>query len=79
MTSMTGLATTKKLKENTMINNDRWYESFGETVKKMAVVISNVPITDRELGKTMEIIYMRIVKEAERDSRETFNQEQQTK
>jgi hypothetical protein len=55
-----------------MINNDRWYESFGETVKKMA----NVPITDIELGKTMEIIYQRIVKEAERDSRETFNREQ---
>lgn len=55
-----------------MIDNDRWYESFGEIVNKL----NQAPITRTELGKTVEVIYLRMHKEAERDAREQRNKEQ---
>jgi hypothetical protein len=55
-----------------MIDNDRWYESLGENINKLAQAY----ITAEEKGKVFERIYLNIVREAERDAREQRNKEQ---
>lgn len=55
-----------------MIDNDRWYEALGETVKQLALT----QLTSTEIGKVIERIYIQTEREAERDSRESFNRQQ---
>lgn len=55
-----------------MIDNDRWYESLGEAVNRLAQTY----ISAIEKGKVIERIYIQTEREAERDSRESFNQQQ---
>ena len=49
--------------------NDKWSESFGAAARQIA----NAPITDMELGKTLEHIYTRMEQESMRDAREEVN------
>lgn len=55
-----------------MIDNDKWYESLGEAVKQIATA----PLTSTEIGKVIERIYIQTEREAERDSRESYNRQQ---
>lgn len=55
-----------------MIDNDKWYESLGATVKQIALT----QLTPTEIGKVIERIYIQTEREAERDSRESFNRQQ---
>ena len=52
--------------------NDRWRESFGETARRLV----QAPITNQELGKALEIMYMRMEQESMRDAREEVNRTQ---
>jgi truncated hemoglobin YjbI len=52
--------------------NDKWYESLGEAVNRLAQTY----ITPIEKGKVIEKIYQQMLKEDERDAREKFNRAQ---
>lgn len=52
--------------------NDKWSESFGAAARQIA----SAPITDMELGKTLEHIYTRMEQESMRDAREEVNRAQ---
>lgn len=52
--------------------NDKWSESFGAAARQIA----SAPITDMELGKTLEHIYIRMEQESMRDAREEVNKAQ---
>ena len=54
------------------LDNDRWYESLGEAVNRIAQTY----IDPVEKGRLIENIYVVMQIEAERDSREMFNQQQ---
>lgn len=51
------------------LDNDRWYESLGEAVDRVA----KSPLTPIEKGKVLEGIYRVMMSEAERDAREERN------
>ena len=55
-----------------MIVNEQWHEAVGEAVKRLA----ETHLTTIEMGKAIEYIYLRMVAEDERDSRESFNRQQ---
>ena len=55
-----------------MIINEQWHEAVGEAVKRLA----ETHLTTIEMGKAIEYIYLRMVTEDERDSRESFNRQQ---
>lgn len=52
--------------------NDKWYESLGEAVNRLAQTY----LTSIEKGKVLEKMYLQIVKEDERDAREEANKAQ---
>lgn len=52
--------------------NDKWLEVFGETARRLA----NAPITNTELGKTLEVLFIRMEAESMRDAREEINRTQ---
>jgi hypothetical protein len=52
--------------------NDKWYESLGEAVNRLAQTY----ITSIEKGKVIEKIYQQMLKEDERDAREEANKTQ---
>jgi hypothetical protein len=52
--------------------NDKWSESFGAAARQL----TNAPITDMELGKTLQHIYTRMEQESMRDAREEVNKAQ---
>lgn len=52
--------------------NDKWLEVFAESARRLA----NAPITNMELGRTLEILYIRMEAESMRDAREEVNQAQ---
>jgi hypothetical protein len=54
------------------LDNDRWYESLGEAVNRIAQTY----IDPVEKGRLIENIYVVMQIEAERDSRESFNRQQ---
>ena len=52
--------------------NDKWYESLGEVVNRLAQTY----ITPIEKGKVIEKMYQQMIKEDERDAREEVNKAQ---
>lgn len=52
--------------------NEKWYETFGETIRRLA----KSQLTNQELGKTAEIMYIRMDNESMRDAREEVNRAQ---
>jgi hypothetical protein len=52
--------------------NERWLESFGETARRLAQSVIN----NQELGKALEIMYIRMEEESMRDAREEVNRAQ---
>lgn len=52
--------------------NERWTETFGETARRLA----QSAISNLELGKVLNVMYMRMEEESMRDSREEVNQAQ---
>jgi hypothetical protein len=52
--------------------NNKWCEAFGEAARRIA----QSPITNQELGMTLEHIYTRMEQESMRDAREEVNKAQ---
>jgi hypothetical protein len=52
--------------------NERWTESFGETARRLA----QSDLTNQELGKVLNLMYVRMEEESMRDSREEVNRGQ---
>jgi hypothetical protein len=52
--------------------NERWTETFGETARRLA----QSAISNLELGKVLNVMYMRMEEESMRDAREEVNQAQ---
>ena len=52
--------------------NERWHDSFGETARRLA----QAPINNQELGKALEVMYLRMENESMRDAREEANRAQ---
>lgn len=54
------------------LNNDKCYDTLGKAVRMIAEQVGE----DKNIGVAIEAIYIVLVREAERDSRETFNRQQ---
>ena len=52
--------------------NDKWLAEFGEVARKL----SSAPLTNEELGRTLEKIFIRMEAESDRDAREEVNRSQ---
>lgn len=52
--------------------NDRWLAEFGEVARRLSVS----QLTNVELGKTLENIFVRMEAESDRDAREEVNRRQ---
>jgi hypothetical protein len=52
--------------------NDKWLAEFGEVARKL----SSAPLTNEELGRTLEKIFIRMEAESDRDAREEVNKAQ---
>ena len=52
--------------------NDKWLAEFGEVARRL----STSQLTNEELGRTLEKIFVRMEAESDRDAREEVNRAQ---